>query len=218
KKSIAGFKLREGMPIGCKVTLRRDRMYEFLDRLVTIALPRVRDFRGLPGKSFDGRGNYALGLKEQLVFPEIEYDQVEQVRGMDIVICTTAKTDAEAKALLAGLNLPFNSSDIRRTEDVAKTSAIDRHKNRTRMTKQHVEGPAALKAIIQDKSAPPEERFAAQLKLAELPRNSSPVRIRNRCDLSGRPRGYYRKFRLSRIALRELASEGQIPGMVKSSW
>jgi len=109
KKSIAGFKLREGMPIGCKVTLRRDRMYEFLDRLVTIALPRVRDFRGLPGKSFDGRGNYALGLKEQLVFPEIEYDQVDQVRGMDIVICTTAKTDAEAKALLAGLNLPFNS-------------------------------------------------------------------------------------------------------------
>jgi len=109
KKSIAGFKLREGMPIGCKVTLRRDRMYEFYDRLVTIALPRVRDFRGLPGRSFDGRGNYALGLKEQLVFPEIEYDQVDQVRGMDIVICTTAKTDAEAKALLAGLNLPFNS-------------------------------------------------------------------------------------------------------------
>ena len=109
KKSIAGFKLREGMPIGCKVTLRRDRMYEFYDRLVTIALPRVRDFRGLPGRSFDGRGNYALGLKEQLVFPEIEYDQVDQVRGMDIVICTTAKTDADAKALLAGLNLPFNS-------------------------------------------------------------------------------------------------------------
>ena len=109
KKSIAGFKLREGMPIGCKVTLRRDRMYEFYDRLVTIALPRVRDFRGLPGRSIDGRGNYALGLKEQLVFPEIEYDQVDQVRGMDIVICTTAKTDAEAKALLAGLNLPFNS-------------------------------------------------------------------------------------------------------------
>jgi len=101
---------------------------------------------------------------------------------------------------------------------MAKTSAIERNKKRERMAKQYAERRAALKAIIQDKSAPPEQRFAAQLKLAELPRNSSPVRIRNRCDLSGRPRGYYRKFRLSRIALRELASEGQIPGMVKSSW
>lgn len=109
KKSIATFKLREGMPIGCKVTLRRDRMYEFLDRLVNIALPRVRDFRGLSGKSFDGRGNYALGLREQIIFPEIDYDQVDEIRGMDIVICTTAKTDEEAKALLAGFNMPFNS-------------------------------------------------------------------------------------------------------------
>jgi large subunit ribosomal protein L5 len=109
KKSIATYKLREGMPIGCKVTLRRDRMYEFLDRLVNIALPRVRDFRGLSPKSFDGRGNFALGLKEQLVFPEINYDQVDTVRGMDIVICTTARTDAEAKALLAAFQLPFIS-------------------------------------------------------------------------------------------------------------
>jgi large subunit ribosomal protein L5 len=107
KTSIAGFKLREDMPIGVKVTLRRDRMYEFLDRLITIALPRVRDFRGVSGKSFDGRGNYTLGLKEQLVFPEIDYDKVEKVRGMDIVICTTAKTDAEAKALLKGFQMPF---------------------------------------------------------------------------------------------------------------
>ena len=107
KKSIAQFKLREGMPIGCKVTLRRERMYEFLDRLITIALPRVRDFRGVSGKSFDGRGNYTLGLKEQLVFPEIDYDKVDKVRGMDIVICTTAKTDAEAKALLKGFQMPF---------------------------------------------------------------------------------------------------------------
>jgi large subunit ribosomal protein L5 len=107
RKSIATFKLREGMNIGCKVTLRRDRMYEFLDRLVTIALPRVRDFRGLSGKSFDGRGNYALGLKEQLVFPEIDYDKVDQVRGLDIVICTTARTDDEAKALLRGFEMPF---------------------------------------------------------------------------------------------------------------
>ena len=107
KKSIAVFKLREGMAIGCKVTLRRNRMYEFLDRLVTIALPRVRDFRGLNGKSFDGNGNYALGLKEQLVFPEINYDKIDEVRGMDIIICTTAKTDAEAKALLRGFAFPF---------------------------------------------------------------------------------------------------------------
>jgi large subunit ribosomal protein L5 len=107
RKSIATFKLREGMNIGCKVTLRRERMYEFLDRLITIALPRVRDFRGVSATSFDGRGNYALGLKEQLVFPEIDYDKIDEVRGMDIVIVTTAKTDAEAKALLKGFEMPF---------------------------------------------------------------------------------------------------------------
>jgi large subunit ribosomal protein L5 len=107
KKSIANYKLRENIPIGAKVTLRRERMYEFLDRLVNIALPRVRDFRGVSGKSFDGRGNFALGLKEQLVFPEINYDNVDTVRGMDIVICTTASTDAEAKALLRGFDMPF---------------------------------------------------------------------------------------------------------------
>jgi large subunit ribosomal protein L5 len=107
KKSIAQFKLREGMPIGCKVTLRRERMYEFLDRLVTIALPRVRDFRGLNAKSFDGRGNYAMGLKEQIIFPEISYDQIDKVRGMDIIITTTAKTDEEARELLRLFNVPF---------------------------------------------------------------------------------------------------------------
>ncbi|MCJ9429287.1 50S ribosomal protein L5 [Kordiimonas marina] len=107
RKSIAGFKLREGMPIGVKVTLRAERMYEFLDRLITIALPRVRDFQGVNPKSFDGRGNYAMGLKEQLVFPEISYDDVDQVRGMDIIICTTAGTDDEARALLAGFDMPF---------------------------------------------------------------------------------------------------------------
>ena len=107
RRSIATFKLRENMPIGVKVTLRRQRMYEFLDRLITVALPRVRDFRGVSPRSFDGRGNYALGLKEQLVFPEIDYDKVDTVRGMDIVIVTTAKTDAEAKALLRGFEMPF---------------------------------------------------------------------------------------------------------------
>jgi large subunit ribosomal protein L5 len=111
KKSIAQFKLREGMPIGCKVTLRRERMYEFLDRLVTIALPRVRDFRGLNPKSFDGRGNYAMGLKEQIVFPEINYDQIDQVRGMDVIVTTTAKTDEEARELLRLFNFPFPAEE-----------------------------------------------------------------------------------------------------------
>ena len=113
KKSIAQFKLREGMPIGCKVTLRRDRMYEFLDRLVTIALPRVRDFRGLNPRSFDGRGNYALGLKEQIIFPEINYDQIDKVRGMDVIVTTTAKTDEEARELLRLFNFPFPQEEQR---------------------------------------------------------------------------------------------------------
>jgi large subunit ribosomal protein L5 len=107
KKSIAQFKLREGMPIGCKVTLRRERMYEFLDRLITVAMPRIRDFRGLNPKSFDGRGNYAMGLKEQIIFPEISYDQIDKVRGMDIIVTTTAKTDDEARELLRLFGFPF---------------------------------------------------------------------------------------------------------------
>ena len=107
RKSIATFKLRSGMPIGCKVTLRREKMYEFLDRLITIAMPRIRDFRGISGKSFDGHGNYAMGIKEQIIFLEINYDAVDAIRGMDIVITTSAKTDEEAKALLAGFGMPF---------------------------------------------------------------------------------------------------------------
>jgi large subunit ribosomal protein L5 len=109
RNSIAGFKLREGMVVGAKVTLRQDRMYEFLDRLITIALPRVKDFRGLKGTSFDGRGNYAMGVKEHIVFPEINYDQIDQMWGMDIIVCTTAKTDDEAKALLAEFKFPFTN-------------------------------------------------------------------------------------------------------------
>ncbi len=109
KKSIATFKLRKGMPIGCKVTLRGDKMYEFLDRLISIALPRIRDFRGVSGKSFDGRGNYALGLKEQFIFPEIDYDKVEMVHGLDVIVCTSAKSDKESKALLRYLGIPFRN-------------------------------------------------------------------------------------------------------------
>ncbi|HAM52901.1 MAG TPA: 50S ribosomal protein L5 [Nitrospiraceae bacterium] len=107
KKSIASFKLRQGMPIGCKVTLRGDRMYEFLDRLISVALPRIRDFKGVSGKAFDGKGNYTLGVKEQFIFPEIDYDKVEMVHGMDISVCTSARTDAESKALLGHLGMPF---------------------------------------------------------------------------------------------------------------
>ncbi len=109
KKSIATFKLRKGMPIGCKVTLRGRAMYEFLDRLISIALPRIRDFRGISGKSFDGRGNYALGLKEQFIFPEIDYDKVEMVHGLDVIICTSAKTDKESKSLLRQFGIPFRN-------------------------------------------------------------------------------------------------------------
>ena len=109
RKSVATFKLREGMPIGVKVTLRRDRMYEFIDRLVNIALPRVRDFRGLSPKSFDGRGNYAMGIQEQIIFPEIDYDSVDEFRGMDIVVCTTANDAEQARALLGGFNFPFSN-------------------------------------------------------------------------------------------------------------
>jgi large subunit ribosomal protein L5 len=107
KKSIAGFKIRDGYPIGCMVTLRSNKMYEFLDRLITVSLPRVRDFRGISGRSFDGRGNYNMGVKEQIIFPEIEYDKIDALRGMNISITTTAKTDAEAKALLAAFKFPF---------------------------------------------------------------------------------------------------------------
>jgi large subunit ribosomal protein L5 len=107
RKSIAGFKIRQDWPIGCKVTLRSDRMYEFLDRLVNVAIPRVRDFRGLSSRSFDGRGNYSMGVKEQIIFPEIEYDKIDALRGMDITITTTAKTDEEGKALLVAFNFPF---------------------------------------------------------------------------------------------------------------
>jgi large subunit ribosomal protein L5 len=109
RKSVANFKLREGMRIGCKVTLRRERMYEFLDRLINIALPRVRDFRGVPTSSFDGRGNYAFGIREQIIFPEINYDDVDEIRGMDVVLCTTARTDDEARVLLTQFNMPFAS-------------------------------------------------------------------------------------------------------------
>ena len=141
KKSIATYKLRDGMTIGCKVTLRRDRMYEFLDRLITIALPRVRDFRGISPRSFDGNGNFALGLKEQIVFPEIDYDKVDQIRGMDVVICTTAKTDDEARELLKGLDMPFSGRDPEKEkeEEAARRAALEAEKQAARDAMKEVE-------------------------------------------------------------------------------
>ena len=221
RKSIATFKVREGMPIGVKVTLRGDRMYEFLDRLITIALPRVRDFRGLNGKSFDGNGNYAMGLKEHIVFPEIDYDKVDQIWGMDIIVCTSTSNDDEARALLKEFNFPFKPLRSRGKYEenvMAKKSAVEKNKARARLADKYAAKRAKLKALAKDESLSLEERFKARLKLAELPRNSASIRIRNRCEVTGRPRGYYRKLKMSRISLRELGNEGKIPGLVKSSW
>ncbi|MCH8236651.1 MAG: 50S ribosomal protein L5 [Proteobacteria bacterium] len=141
KKSIATFKLRDGMTIGCKVTLRHDRMYEFLDRLITIALPRVRDFRGISPRSFDGNGNFSLGLKEQIVFPEIDYDKVDQIRGMNVVICTTARTDDEARVLLKGLDIPFSGRDPKKEkeEEAARRAALEAEKQVARDAMKEVE-------------------------------------------------------------------------------
>lgn len=152
KKSIAAFKLRDGMTVGCKVTLRRDRMYEFLDRLVTVALPRVRDFRGISPKSFDGSGNFALGLKEQIVFPEIDYDKVDQIRGMNVVICTTAKTDDEARALLKGFDIPFSGRDIEK----------EKQEEAARRAEQEAEKQAARDALreVEDAEKPADETEA----------------------------------------------------------
>ena len=195
-------------------------MYEFLDRLITIALPRVKDFRGLKPTSFDGRGNYAMGLKEHIVFPEINYDQIDQIWGMDIIVTTTAKTDDEARELLREFQFPFVAAAVAagRKEHMAKKSAVNRNERVKVLVKQYAAKRVALKKIANDESLPLEERFDARLKLAELPRNSSKTRIRNRCEVTGRPRGYYRKLRMSRIALRDLGSAGLIPGLVKSSW
>src|SRR5207302_62014 len=153
RRSIANFKVRAGFPVGCMVTLRGARMYEFFDRLVNIAMPRIRDFRGVSNRAFDGRGNYSLGFKEQIIFPEIEYDKIDTLRGM-----------------------------------------------------------------IHDSRATDEAKDAARDKLQKLPRDASPVRLRNRCALTGRPRGVYRKFGLGRNKLRDLALRGEVPGVIKASW
>ena len=221
KKSISNFKTRKGTAAGIKVTLRSNKMYEFIDRLVNIALPRIKDFRGLSMSGFDNFGNYSLGIKEHIIFPEIDFDKVNQIRGMDITVVTTGRDKKTTLALLEAMNFPF----IKKIEkkginwgDMAKTSAIQRNLKRIRLVKKFLKKRESLKKIIKNKKLPLEERFTAQLKLAKIPRNSAKVRIRNRCEITGRPHGVYRKLRISRIALRDLASKGKIPGMTKSSW
>ena len=148
KKSIAGFKLREGMGIGVKVTLRKAQMYEFLDRFVNITLPRIRDFQGISDKSFDGRGNYSMGIKEHIVFPEIDYDKVDKIRGLDVMIVTSAKNDKDALALLKGFNMPFPKEE---KVKMAKVSAIAKNNRRRKMTKKYAARREALNKIVKDR-------------------------------------------------------------------
>ena len=220
KKSISNFKTRKGSPAGVKVTLRNQKMYEFIDRLVNIALPRVKDFSGLNLKGFDKFGNFSFGIKEHIIFPEINFDKVDRIRGMDITIVTSGNNKEQTLALLEAVNFPFIK--VKKKENwfnnMAKTSAIQRNLKRIRLSKKFMKKRNSLKKIINDKSLSLEERFKAQLKLAKLPRNSAKTRIRNRCEITGRPHGGYRKLKISRIAWRDLASMGKIPGMTKSSW
>ena len=221
KKSISNFKTRKGTVAGVKVTLRSNKMYEFIDRLVNIALPRIKDFQGLSVKGFDTFGNYSFGIKEHIIFPEINFDKVDRIRGMDITLVTNGKDKKSTFALLEAINFPFNKKKEKRKVNwgfMAKTSSIQRNLKRIRLAKKFLKKRENLKKIIKNKKLPLEERFAAQLKLAKIPRNSAKIRIRNRCEISGRPHGVYRKLRISRIALRDLASKGKIPGMTKSSW
>ena len=221
KKSISNFKTRKGFTAGVKVTLRSNRMYEFIDRLVNIALPRIKDFQGLSVNGFDTFGNYSFGIKEHIIFPEINFDKVDRIRGMDITLVTNSKNKKFTFALLESMNFPFNKQKKNKEINwgtMAKTSSIQRNLKRIRLVKKFLKKRENLKKIINNRKLPLEERFAAQLKLAKIPKNSSKTRIRNRCEITGRPHGYYRKLKISRIALRDLASQGKIPGMTKSSW
>jgi len=221
KKSISNFKTRKGTAAGVKVTLRSNRMYEFIDRLVNIALPRIKDFRGLSVQGLDNFGNYSFGIKEHIIFPEINFDKVDRIRGMDITLVTNGKDKKTTLALLEAMNFPFIKKDNKKKINwgiMAKTSSIQRNLKRIKLVKKFLKKRESLKKIINNKKLPLEERFAAQLKLAKIPRNSSKTRIRNRCEISGRPHGVYRKLKISRIALRDLALKGKIPGMTKSSW
>ena len=216
KKSISNFKTRKGSNAGVKVTLRSNKMYEFIDRLVNIALPRIKDFRGLSSKGIDNSNNYSFGIKEHIIFPEVNFDKVDKIRGMDITIVTTSKNKEGTLELLKEFN--FHITNKKNWGKMAKTSAIQKNLKRIKLVKKYAKKRAELKKIINNKKLELSERFAAQLKLNKLPKNSSKIRVRNRCEVSGRPHGVYRKLRISRIALRDMASAGKIPGLTKSSW
>ena len=216
KKSISNFKTRKGTNAGVKVTLRSYKMYEFIDRLVNIALPRIKDFRGLSSKGIDDSNNYSFGIKEHIIFPEVNFDNVDKIRGLDITIVTTSKNKEGTLELLKEFNFPINNKKIRGY--MAKKSAIQKNLKRIKLAKKFEKKRAALKKIINNRKLELSERFEAQLKLNKLPKNSAKIRIRNRCEVSGRPHGVYRKLKISRIALRDMASSGKIPGITKSSW
>ena len=215
KKSIANFKTRKGQSAGAKVTLRSNKMYEFVDRLVNIALPRIKDFRGLKADGIDKSGNYSFGIKEHIIFPEVNFDKVDKIRGLDITIVTSKTSKKGTLELLKEFNFPITE---KKWGEMAKKSAIQKNLKRMKMVNKFEKKRIKLKKIIMNKKLELAERFAAQLKLDKLPKNSSRVRIRNRCGISGRPHGYYRKLKISRIALRDMASAGKIPGIIKSSW
>ena len=216
KKSISNFKTRKGSSAGIKVTLRANKMYEFLDRLVNIALPRIKDFRGLNSKGIDNSGNYSFGVKEHIIFPEVNFDKVDKIRGLDITIVTTSNSKKATLELLKEFNFPIK--ETKNWGYMAKTSAIQKNLKRIKLAKRYAKKRAELKKIIKNKKLDLTERFAAQLKLNKLPKNSAKIRIRNRCEITGRPHGVYRKLKISRIALRDMASAGKIPGIIKSSW
>ena len=213
KKDVANFKLRKKMPIGVMVTLRREQMYEFLEKLVRVALPRIRDFKGIESK-FDGRGNYTLGIQEQIIFPEINIDSIDRILGMNITFVTSAPTDEEGYALLKEFGLPFKNAN---NNDMAKESMKAREVKRAKMVAKYAAKRAALKEIV-NHSDDPQAAFEAAQKLQRIPRNANPIRLHNRCKITGRPKGYIRLFGLSRIQFREMASAGLIPGVRKASW
>ena len=217
RKSIANFKTRKGTSAGVKVTLRATKMYEFIDRLTNIALPRIKDFRGLSEKGIDKSNNYSFGIKEHIIFPEVNFDKVDKIRGMDITLVTSSKSKEATLELLKEFNFPIKTKKTNWGK-MAKTSAIQKNLKRIKLNKKYQAKRSALKKIIHNRSLPLAERFAAQLKLNKLPKNSSKIRIMNRCEITGRPHGVYRKLKISRIALRDMASSGKIPGMTKSSW
>ena len=227
RKSIAQFKLREGQNVGVMVTLRGERMWEFLDRLMNAALPRTRDFRGVPSRSFDGRGNFTLGLREQLIFPEINYDQVDKARGLEVSIITTASTDQEARRLLELLGMPFQregetSLSHRRPRPAPPETPIASISRLDALASHSIDSVAVLKGSpVRGLNLTQEARPLWPRnhdRQSRTVRRASKRRQHNRCQLCGRPRAFIRRFTLCRICFRKLALAGEIPGVTKASW